>query len=243
MTLSNTDASVTLTFRVREQVTQALARMQSGLTRVGETAANTGKFLGQNALQMVAVGSAMVAGAGAAAQLAVKFGILSEAQGKTASSFIQGAGAVVAMVGGLSQLGVFITSSGLIGLLGSAGGAIGVIGAAAVAAAAGIAVLTTALQVLSGQQSTLEQLTGASFGGGNRFQRIGNLLTQANPVGAGAAGFGDRQGIGTQAVQRGINVSINTFAATESELRQAAKTLGRILQEEARIGGFSLSGQ
>jgi len=241
MTLANTDSSVTLTFRVREQVTPALNRMEAGLTRVGSASAATGKFLEANARKMVIMGGAMVAGAAAATNLAVRFGILSEAQGKTAASFIQGAGAVVAVVGGLSQLGLFLGSSGVIALIGKTGIGIAGIATVAVAAASAIVVLTTALQVLSGQQSTLENLTPVNLGGGNRFQRLGNLITQANPVGAGAAGF-NNQGPGTRAVQGAINVTISTFAATESELRQAAKTLGRILQEESRIGGFNIGG-
>ena len=219
MTTGNTDSSVTLTFRVREQVTPALARMESSLQRVGNTAASTGKFFEQNALKMVAVGSAMVVGARAATDLAVKFGILNEHQGKTASTFIQGAGAVVAMVGGLAQLGTFIASSGLIAALtrlGAAGALVaGGLGAGAIAVGAAGGIVASEAVERGPRAAASRAIRGTS--GGATPQTFGGTLPTTL-----------------------ANISINTFAATESELRTAAKTLGRILQEEARIGGFRL---
>lgn len=261
MTTGNTDASVTLTFRVREQVSTSMNRVESSLQRVQTTAARTTKVLAQNSLQMVAVGSAMVAGAGAAADLGVKFGLLTEEQGKSTRGFIQGVGSIVAIVGGLASLGNFATNAGI--SMSQLGVSFAVIARFALPVTVAIGGLTTAIIALNKEftegagasaefvQNVLHAVgvtrPHAEFlagGIGERARRGFENLRAGNRGGAaqfitGGGTGGLERGL-AQSQQRLTNITITTFAATETELRGAAKAIGRILQEEARIGGFKL---
>lgn len=245
---ANQDASVLFTLRLRDQVSQGMARVESSFNRVGNAAASTGRFLGQNALAMVSVGTAMVAGANAAAGLLVQMGVLNEEQGKTATKFTQGAGAVVAMVGGLAQLGVFIQGAGGVAGLARLGAAIGAI----------VPYILPVTVAVGGLTATIAELFLLITKGPEAASQFSTGLLQSIGVPRGAAEFlgggaGERFGrsrfgqnvklsspLFSEGRQNAINVTLNTFAATESELRGAAKTIGRILQEENRVGGFSL---
>lgn len=235
----NTDSSVTLTFRVREQVTPAMNRVESSLNRVGQAAASTGRFLGQNALQMVTVGSAMVAAASGAANLAVQFGLLNEEQAQTTTKFIQGAGAVVAIVGGLSQLGVFLATAGIGSGILSLGAALGTAaGQAALmtGAVAGLVVSLSALLAFSDViPNALDRFLGATGLEVPRAPESIRRVANAPLVGPNAPNFAATGGGVTQ-----IAVNVGTLVADEIGLREFTKRVGRQLQEESRIGGFQI---
>ena len=236
MTLANTDSSVTLTFRVREQVTPALSRMEAGLGRVGNAALASGKALGQNSLQLVALGGALIGSAGVLSDLAVRYGLLDEAQGAAAQTFISTIGAISGIAGALAGLGTFLAV--LAPQLGVTAGALATIGSVAVVAAGAVASLVTVMQILSGQETTLEKFTNVNLGQTNRAGRLGNLVSQATPSGVAAGGsrFGGREGPGTQVI-----INLGNLIADETGLRDFTKRIGRILQEESRIGGFQLN--
>ena len=262
MTLANTDSSVTLTFRVREQVTPALSRMEAGLTRLGDASARTGKFMAQNAGSFATAGLALVSVASVAGRLARQFGILNEEQSKTLETSLLVASGVAGVAGAIGSVGQLFLQTG-IGAAGF-GAALATIAEFALPVTVAVGALAIAIAAVSKEftqgagasaefvQNALHAIgvtrphaeflaggIGERARGGFENIRAGNRGGAGQFVTGGGTG-GLQRGL-AQSQQRITNVTISTFAATESELRTAAKTLGRILQEESRIGGFQIN--
>lgn len=237
MVAGNVDSSVTLTFRVREQVTQSMSRIEASLNRVGAASANTGKFLAQNAAGFATAGLAMISVASSASRLAVQFGLLNEEQAKTLQTGLLIAGTLAGVAGAIGSVGQLLQQSGLAAKI----GAITVANIAFISSLAAIVPLALAagLAISSIVQSIRDPKNplGADllFGTSEDPNIAGRAIRGAGRPIRQALGTGEFEGNSSI-----VNVTISTFAATETELRQAAKTLGRIFQEESRIGGFQL---
>ncbi len=102
---SNTDASVTLTFRIRDNVSGGLQNIKSNLRGVQDGVRSTGSFMAANANKFIAIGAAGVIVGQSLGQLGVQLGILDEEQGKTFGNIVQGASSVAAGLGGLALIG------------------------------------------------------------------------------------------------------------------------------------------
>jgi len=109
---SNTDASVTLTFRIRDSVSGGLRNIQSGLRGVSTGVRNTSTFLATNSAQFVTLGGVAVAAAGPLANLAVKFGIVNKEQGEILKTTVETGGALVAFATLLSTVALVVQNTG-----------------------------------------------------------------------------------------------------------------------------------
>lgn len=234
----NTDSSVTLTFRARDQVSPVMNRVEGSLNRVGQSAAATGRFVAANATTLVSLGAAAVAAAGPLSQMLVQMGLINEEQQKTVQSGILLGGVLVSTGTFVVQLAQLIVVSGLISRLRAMNLSMASLGPTVLAVASAIVALTTALQILAGQETTLEKLGLLEIPGENRAGRLAGFGTRALPFGAGHIPGVSERAAGIAGGAQNVVVNAGTIVADEGGLRELSKRIGRIFQEEERIGGF-----
>jgi len=211
------DASIALTFTARDNASPAIQRLGGNLSRLGAAASGVGKILAQNTTAFLTAGIALATLGSQAAQLGVKFGLISEETGNLIGTISVVAGLALGLAAVLAQ--VTQTLGGTTESLKKGTGAMIAFASWATVVLGIVIALVTAFELLNdpAKLATIEKLFGVRL---PTFDRPGE-----EPTGAGRLGGAAVTGLTAGGVD-------------PQELRTSFEQLNNILRKTG-LGGFT----